>query len=79
MGDRTALRARTKLALAQLRQTRFDAYGKPDRKLPDCPRCEADELFCGGYFGRRFEVRCYACRLRLEFTAAESVSEVSDG
>lgn len=24
---------------------RVDRYGTPDRKLPDCPRCEEDELW----------------------------------
>jgi hypothetical protein len=52
---------------SQLRKVRCDQHGTPDRKLPDCPRCEEDELYA------RFDPRatyhefgCYRCHLTLD-------------
>jgi hypothetical protein len=40
----------------QLSEVQFDAYGTPDRKLPDCPLCGEDELY-----GSPRGFHCYRC------------------
>lgn len=41
-----------------LRDVRFDEYGTPDRKLPDCPRCGEDELHICPFACRAHCLRC---------------------
>lgn len=37
---------------------RFDEYGTPDRPLPDCPRCEENELHVEVYETSATCLRC---------------------
>ena len=40
----------------------LDEYGTPTEKLPNCPRCDEDEL---GVIHERL-ILCYSCGWRLE-------------
>lgn len=48
---------------AFLRDVRFDQHGTPDRKLPNCPHCEEDELWASAAGSWR-GVSCYRCNFK---------------
>lgn len=48
-----------------LASVRFDEYGTPDRKLPDCPRCEEDELHV---YQVTSEAKCLRCGWHCKWT-----------
>jgi len=50
-----------------LHEARFDEWGVPDRKVPDCPQCEEDEL-CVQDSGRWRKVACGVCSFKRELT-----------
>lgn len=51
---------------ALLSRVSFDQYGTPDRKLPDCPCCEEDELFAGAT-----HFYCYRCNWKSKCLPSE--------
>jgi hypothetical protein len=53
-----------------LREVRFGEYGVPDRKVPDCPQCEEDELWTTDH-GHSREVSCYRCNFSKSVVASE--------
>ena len=48
----------------------IDEYGTPDRKLPDCPQCEEDELWAHPN-GTGFS--CYRCNWTLTIRVTHRV------
>jgi len=51
-------------AKAELAAVRFDEYGTPDRRLPNCPRCEENELHVSAW---SCSATCLLCGCRVEW------------
>lgn len=50
--------------VAALKAVRFNEHGTPDRPLPDCPRCEENELHVSAYDCTAI---CLQCGWRCEW------------
>ncbi len=57
---------RRKAAESELRRVKLDADGTPDRKLPNCPGCDHDELHAWRNGPGRYGFSCYLCLYKLE-------------
>ncbi len=62
---------RMKLVQPVLRQIVFSEYGVPDRKMPNCPCCDEDELFGRPWGSASNRFACYRCNWRFECASPE--------
>lgn len=67
-----AFHRRLEITYGALLAIRVDQHGTPNAKLPNCPRCDEDELYAAG----DETYRCYLCNWSCRWLAVTAPVEL---